>query len=70
MNAIQVLIDEKGTILGTASPAAAPAGDGPKATLVTRPGQQIIEVTLTDAEARLDADKLITTLHSKHLSHS
>lgn len=70
MSAIQVLLDEKGTILGTASPAATAAGDAPKATLVARPGQQVVEVTLTDAEARLDADKLMTTLHSKHLSHS
>jgi hypothetical protein len=68
MPRIQVLLDRKGTVLGTAQPAPQTNDDRvPVASLVPGEDQQVIEVTVTDAEARLDADSLLKSLKAKKL---
>lgn len=69
MPRIQVLLDEKGNVLGTAEEAQQEAGSGaPVARLVPREEQNMVEVSVTDTEARLDAGTLLKTLTAKKLS--
>jgi hypothetical protein len=66
MPRILVLIDHKGTVLGTAAQGHHAADDrAPVARLVPRDGQKVVEVTVTDAEARLDAASLLKALKTK-----
>ena len=69
MPRILVLIDHKGTVLGTAAQEGHHATDdrAPVARLVPREGQKVVEVTVTDAEARLDAAALLKALKTKKL---
>lgn len=63
---LQVLVDEHGTILGTAF--AGHATDGaPTATVVAREGQKVVEVRLSEQESQLDAADLLEALQSKQL---
>lgn len=70
MAIIQVLLDEAGSILGTArlgpsSGTGAPAQMG----LASRPGQCIVEVDVEDANA-LDAESLHAALQARGLSRT
>ena len=68
MPRILVLIDHKGTVLGTAEQGRQTTDDrAPVARLVPRDDQKVVEVNLTDAEARLDAASLLKALKSKKL---
>ena len=67
MPVVKVLLDSKGKILGTAHDVAKPADDAPSAVLMAGPGQQVVEVNLSAAEARMDAKGLHTALARKKL---
>lgn len=68
MPRIQVLLDEKGDVLGTAEETQQAAGGGaPVARLVPRADQTVVEVSVSDADARLDAASLLKKLQAKKL---
>ncbi|MFT4010134.1 MAG: hypothetical protein QM655_08840 [Nocardioidaceae bacterium] len=67
MPRIQVLLDQKGKVLGTAEAQDAVGQGAPVARLVPRDDQTVVEVSVSDAEARLDATSLLKTLKSKSL---
>jgi hypothetical protein len=67
MSVVQVLVDDKGNVLGTARLDAKVTGSGPRPTLVARAGQRLVEVKLGPGEARLAADDLHRVLKAKHL---
>jgi hypothetical protein len=65
MPVVKVLLDSKGKVMGTAQDVPQPSGSAPRATLIAGTGQQIVEVNLTAAEARLDAEQLHAALARK-----
>jgi hypothetical protein len=66
MPKIQVLLDRRGKVLGTAQHGTHKTdGRTPVASLVPRDDQKMIEVNVTDAEARLDATSLMKVLKNK-----
>ena len=68
MATIQVLLDEAGTILGTAQLGASSGRDRPaQMGLASRPGQRIVEVDVEDANS-LDAESLHAALQARGLS--
>ena len=70
MPVVKVLLDSKGKVLGTAQDVAEPKDNAPSAVLMAGRGQQVLEVNLTAAEARLDAEALHSTLARKRLGTS
>ena len=69
MPTMHVLLDDSGHVLGTAEHRAG-SGDAPSATLVARPGQKVVEVNVSDDEARLDAPALLKALAARGVSPS
>jgi hypothetical protein len=68
MPKIKVLLDRRGRVLGTAEPATHRSDSrAPAARLVPREDQTMVEVSVTDAEARLDAASLLKVLKGKKL---
>ena len=67
MAVIQVLLDEGGSILGTARLGPSSGAGGPtQIGLASRPGQCIVEVDVEDANA-LDAESLHAALRARGL---
>ena len=60
MPALKVLLNENGDIVGTAHAAAPASGkSGPDhVTIVGRPSQRLVEITVDDKTAALDAEEL------------
>ena len=69
MPTMHVLMDDEGKILGTAEHRTG-SSDAPSATLVARSGQKVVEVSVSDAEARLDAPALLSALAARGISAS
>jgi hypothetical protein len=69
MPILKVLIDEKDDVIGTAQADADARGPGAPAgvSLVARPGQRVIEVTVDERVARLDAENLHARIKADHL---
>jgi hypothetical protein len=66
MAVLNVLVDAKGKVAGTAQvDDAAPEG-APKATLVPGEGQRVVTVTVADDAIRLDPSALHELLEKKH----
>jgi hypothetical protein len=68
MPILQVLLNDAGEVIGTARPDANRSGQGPdRATIVARPGQRVVEVTVPDHVARMDPNALHATIRKEHL---
>jgi len=69
MPVLKVLLDENGEIVGTAHVAAAGSGArGPDhVVLVARPGQRVVEITIDDKTAALDAENLHQEIKALHV---
>jgi hypothetical protein len=66
MAVLNVLVDARGRVAGTAQvDDPAPAG-GPTATLVPREGQRVVTLTVADDAVRLDPSALHELLEKKH----
>jgi hypothetical protein len=61
---MHVLVDDEGRILGTAEPRAG-SDRAPSARLVARPGQQLVEIDVSDEEAHLAAPALLDVLAAR-----
>jgi hypothetical protein len=69
MPTLQVLVDDNGDVLGTAQLDASSAGpDAPQtSSMVAREGQRVVEVTVGDDVATLEAGALHAAIKSDHL---
>jgi hypothetical protein len=69
MPILKVLIDEQDEVIGTAQADAGASGPGAPAgvSLIARPGQRVIEVTVDEAVARLDPERLHARIKADHL---
>ncbi|MGV1007534.1 MAG: hypothetical protein ACOYBY_02865 [Dermatophilaceae bacterium] len=69
MPTMHVLMDEQGRILGTAEQRTG-SERAPSARLVARPGQAVVEMDVSDEEARLAAPALLDALAARRRSGS
>jgi hypothetical protein len=69
MPVLNVLIDEDGHVAGTSQgDNRGYESDGPtQVTMVARPGQEVVEVTIDDDIGSLDPDALHATIEKVHL---
>jgi hypothetical protein len=68
MAIMHVLLDEKGTILGTALAQASGKGAPSSSGFLARKGQRVVQVTIDDKVASLDAAALHKTVKTKLLA--
>jgi hypothetical protein len=69
MPVLKVLLNEEGDVIGSAHANSPSQGSyGPQfATMVARPNQRIVEITVDDAVANLDPETLHKTIKANHL---
>ena len=68
MPLLQVLVNEKGAVVGTARVDVRRGGSGPeRVTLVARPGQRLLEIEVHERLASLDPTELHAAIRKEHL---